>query len=199
VRGFYERHGHEPAWLSDDELHSEAERLVSALEASAAEGLHPEEYGATALRQRIEEFDEDSEARFALDVDLTRAFFAHASDLLHGRVPPQAMRAHWKTTRSADLPTVLDRALTETGVEEELSALRPAHKGYSSLRDALQRYREIHAAGRWPAVPGGERLEPGATDARRLAPLRQRLTREEFLPESNASGAPRLTVASARS
>jgi murein L,D-transpeptidase YcbB/YkuD len=68
----------------------------------------------------------------------------------------------------------LAQAQVSDTLSKLLVALPPPHTGYARLRDALKGLREIAAAGGWPAIPAGPKLQRGSRGPR-VALLRQRL------------------------
>jgi murein L,D-transpeptidase YcbB/YkuD len=78
---------------------------------------------------------------------------------------------------------VLQEALAENRIEEALNELRPPQYGYHRLRQVLNRYREIAAAGGWPIISPGPKLEKGSGDPR-VSILRDRLMKSGYLDDS---------------
>lgn len=67
----------------------------------------------------------------------------------------------------------------ETGrIAESLHNLFPSHPVYNSLRQALARYRALAAAGGWPLVPEGPKIQKGDQN-KRVGALRVRLMASE--------------------
>jgi len=191
---FYGRRGFAPAWVADTGLRPEADDLLAAVADAAGDGLLPEDYGLTALRQRIAQARSRSLPGVPgdlaeLDLQLTDAFLRLAADLHNGRVNPELIYSDCELDiPDLDASTVLESALAAGKVRQALADLAPAQAGYRSLKQALARYREIAARGGWPAVPAGPTLKPGEK-GERVAALRARLEASAELAMA-APGAP---------
>jgi len=180
---FYANNGHRLAWCDDSgKLLSSTETLLDALRRADEHGLDPEDYALSRLdflEARIDKdsLDDAAVARLAdFDLLMTAAFFRYASDLSTGRVHPDEIRNDWhKNSPELDPMTKLDQALKGDNLAELLEALPPPHVGYARLREALRGLREVEAAGGWPAIPDGPKLEPGSRGPR-VALVRQRLS-----------------------
>ena len=179
---FYDNNGHRLAWCDDSgDLMPSTRTLLDALRRAGEHGLDPEDYALgrlDLLQERIGRppLDDAAVARLAdFDLLMTAAFFRYASDLSTGRVHPDEIRNDWHTNLpELDPLTKLSQALETGKLAELLEALPPPHAGYARLREALEALREVEAAGGWPTIPDGPRLEPGARGAR-VALLRRRL------------------------
>ncbi len=134
--------------------------------------------------------DDAAVARLAdFDLLMTAAFFRYASDLSTGRVHPDEVRNDWHTNLpDLDPLTKLDRAFLGDNLSQLLETLPPPHAGYARLREAMRGLREIEAAGGWPVIPAGPKLEPGARGPR-IAILRKPLL-ERAAEGNSATGAP---------
>jgi murein L,D-transpeptidase YcbB/YkuD len=175
ARRFYQRHGYEPAWMAGRRPRREAADLMAAVEAARADGLDPAEYDLQALSGLRTEKSRNPFKRDALkpeevaetDLRLTYVFLALASDLLVGRVDPEEVDPHWfGQTRQADLAGILDGALDSGRIKETLADMAPRHAQYGALKQALQKHREIAAAGGWPTdVSASSARRTGTADA----------------------------------
>jgi murein L,D-transpeptidase YcbB/YkuD len=180
---FYAKNGERLAWCDDSGgILPSATTLLDALRRAAEHGLDPEDYALSRLdllRAQLGKapLDDAAVARVAdFDLLMTAAFFRYASDLSTGRVHPDEIRNDWHTSFPELEPlTKLDRALDGSELSELLDALPPPHRGYARLREALTQLHEVEAAGGWPAIPDGPKLERGSRGPR-VAVLRQRLS-----------------------
>ena len=160
VASFYERAELLPMWDAEN-----AAAMLRLLQASAAEGLVPDEYHL-ALLQELTEISPEEE------VLLTDASLTLADHLVRGRVHPESLIADWCIPpRRFDLPLLLQAALEGHYVEKMMSTLVPRHAAYVALRNALAEYRAMPD---WPSVTPGPALKPGMTGPR-VAELRRRL------------------------
>ncbi len=180
---FYAANGHRLAWCDDGgKLLGATKTLLDALRSSGEHGLIAEDYALDRLDHLAAQigkgpFDDAAVARLAdFDLLMTAAFLRYASDLSTGRVHPNEIRSDWHTNPpELDPLTKLDAALAGGALSALLEALPPPQPGYARLREALRELREVEAAGGWPAIPDGPRLEVGSVGPR-VAVLRQRLT-----------------------
>ncbi len=180
---FYANNGQRLAWCDDSgRILPSTTTLLDALRRAGEHGLDPEDYALSRLDLLGAQIgkpplDDAAVARLAdFDLLMTAAFFRYASDLSTGRVHPDEVRNDWHTNLpDLDPLTKLDRALLGDNLPQLLETLPPPHPGYARLREALGELRKVEAAGGWPAIPAGAKLEPGARGPRVLL-LRQRLS-----------------------
>ncbi|HEX7071693.1 MAG TPA: L,D-transpeptidase family protein, partial [Rhodothermales bacterium] len=173
----------------------DVDRAIDAFCDAATEGLWPASYATPELAEAIEQTRESKASGDAarsdqlahLDLLLTQAYMAYASDLLTGRVDPREVGAGWHAPlHRIDLASVLADS-TGNGARFDLHRLlADRHEAFGQLREALQRYRQIAAGGGWNTVPEGEALEPGDT-GERVTLLRRRLITSGDLSASDAS------------
>lgn len=174
---FYERRGFAAAWTGDSGLRPEADALLAAIADAAGDGLRPEDYHLSDLRQRIPQAaGRPSPAELAeLDLELTDSFLRLAADLAHGLVNPELIYSDCALdVPEVDLPGVLEKALSDGSVRQALADLAPAHPEYRALKQALAVLRAVAERGGWPAVPAGPALRPGDKNER-VAAVRARL------------------------
>ena len=197
VRDFYGARDHQPVWLTNP---TRARALIEAIPDAERHGLVPEDYGLVVLGQYLAAVQESAplpaEQRMALELGLTQAFFSLADDLATGRVTPKAVDASWHLhPDSPDLPAVLDQALRQDDIAGTLAALAPQQQDYARLMEALQRYRDIAAAGGWPQIPDGTMLAANQpNDPARVHLLRRRLAAEGYLPQPATSATLSITT-----
>ncbi|MGA9478487.1 MAG: L,D-transpeptidase family protein [Desulfobacterales bacterium] len=180
---FYARRGFQPAWAADATLHN-AVSLVAAIHAARRDGLQTEDYHLAKIelllealeRDRVLGLPPDPELLVDLDLLLTDAFLSLGSHLLGGRVNPETLHAEWVAFNpKTDLAGILEATLAAGQIEAALDRLRPPHAGYTDLKTALQRYRDIEARGGWPLLPENLSLKEG-DGGDHIALLRQRLS-----------------------
>jgi murein L,D-transpeptidase YcbB/YkuD len=178
TRTFYEARQFAPAWIKDAKPMDQMEDLIEALQQVHHDGLDPELYSATLLKTRREEatkgfltdpgFDPHEAGR--LDVWLTYLYLKHAADLANGISDLASADKRWRITPDTfDSLAHLTDAITNDRIGDALASLRPRHKEYGALRDALAAHRKIAAAGGWPQVPNDARLKPGQSHANAAA------------------------------
>ena len=181
---FYERRGFIPAWITETGPRPEADDLIAAVADAESDGLRPEDYRLSGLRQQMAQARtrppmqpmQNTLGDLAeLDLQLTDAFLRLGADLRYGRVNPELIYSDCDIDiPEVDIPAVLESALTARNLRAAIADLAPPHEGYRALKQALAQYREIAARGGWPAVLAGPTLKPGEK-SERVAALRARL------------------------
>ena len=165
---FYTRRDFAPAWTP-----ATAAAWLGWLATIDAEGLRPEDYFARALTgtHLLGRGEADR------DILLTASLLRAANDLRFGKVDPASADRGWRlrpTTEGWDATLVAEAAIESGEPGVFLATMLPRPQLYLDLQAALQRYRDIAAAGGWPAVPPGATLRVGNVDAR-IVTLRRRL------------------------
>ncbi len=153
---------------------SQRAALLSAIRAAADDGLEPGDYHLATLEQL------PPGETISVDDDLlaTDAYSQLIQHLALGKVDPMRLEPGWqlplaKSRREAAQAAVIG-ALQDGSIAATANHVRPQHYFYDRGRAALAQYRRIAAAGGWPTLPAGPRLEPGAIDPR-VPVLRRRL------------------------
>ncbi len=178
----YGARGFAPVWAAHPEM---AGALVTALADAPREGLDPESFELRALTSALASASVTPLERELL---LSDCFLAYARALAQGRVAPDAIDRDWALPRPEfDPATVLRRLAADGDVGASLRQLLPDAVDYARLRQALQRYRALAAAGGWPTIDAAQKIEPGQTGDLVQA-LRSRLVIEGDLPETLRDG-----------
>lgn len=185
---FYEERGFEPAWLVGSQ--TILDDLVAEIARAAEHGLDPSVYHYDALRSwqttaRVLTVEE----RVTVDLLATDAFLVLGSHLLHGRVNPETINPEWLANRrSAELHAVLSEAMETGDIRGSLERLAPQQPRYRAMVDARLHLLEVEAAGGWPTIPAGPKLEVGVEDER-VPLLRERLRAGRDLPPAHVASA----------
>ena len=167
---FYERRQFAPAWIEKASPRPQMDDLIGAISAADREGLDPELYSASLLRQRRAEASRgflskkgfDPKEAGELDVWLTYLYMEYASDLADGLSDLAHADPAWQIkTEKFDPLAELEMALQQNDVAESLNALTPKAPEYQSLRKALAEYRDRASRWGWPSVPASLKLKPG--------------------------------------
>jgi len=170
TRQFYTSRDFAPAWIKDAEPKAQMEAFIEAIGDARAEGLDPELYSYSLLRQKRHDASKgfltkkgfDPKEAGAMDVWLTYLYMKYSSDLANGLSDLAHADPTWKIRPDTFDPLAhLERALAENHVAQSLSELTPTHPVYQGLRKALAEYRDKVAHGGWPAVPASMKLKPG--------------------------------------
>lgn len=158
VAAYYAGADYAPLWADAQGLTPRGDSLLQRLCDASFEGLRPEDYDFTRLdaaQARLDGGARDSasaQALAQLDVALSEAFVAYATDLIGGRVPLDTLGGVWRMRRdSVDAAPVL-AAVGERGLAGAVQMLYDTHEGYAALRSALSDHRRIFTRGGWGTV-----------------------------------------------
>ena len=166
----YDQRRDAPIW-SGREPHRRTTQFIDALQRIGDAGLDPRDYDTEDLTRLLAQATSrgplariNRERTLArLDVRATWAYLRVAPHLRDGHVPAQVLDPDWSpASRSRDWLALLKHPM-ERDPARTLETLEPRHAGYRRLREALDRYRAIAAAGGWPQLPPGPPLALGAT------------------------------------
>lgn len=177
---FYQKRSYEAVWIDDNGKPRQTDELIEAVKASYYEGLNPEDYGLTqmeAVLARVKSAggNADTADLAELDVLFSNSFLTYANDIYYGQVTPEQIDMELIFgERRIDLGDLMAKAASEGNVKEALNGLFPKYPVYAKLRTALERYRQLEAAGGWRPIPPGPKLQKGARGPRVTA-LKQRL------------------------
>jgi murein L,D-transpeptidase YcbB/YkuD len=192
---FYSSRDYWPAWSSDNGLKWEAIVLIRAIIEAELEGLSPEDYHLSSIKQLLTAIGDDHATdrvsdpqKFAdFDLLLTDAFLVYGSHLSKGRVNPQKIQSEWFIKRrKVNLLKILRYALETSQIEESLDILRPQSDVYDAMKHQLKLYKDILRSGGWPIIPKGSLLQKGSRGDR-VVDLRTRLTLSNDLDKSNSA------------
>ncbi len=154
--------------------------LMALVQESYDDGLSPVDYHLTALARAWPVVQTNPTRDNVADFDIlaTDAYMLLLFHTYFGKTDPVSLEPTWNfSTRSITgqqaVEFVVD-AIRGNRLRVAIEAVRPAHWMYQRGREVLRAYREIAARGGWPALPPGETLKPGMTDAR-IPALRRRL------------------------
>lgn len=192
---FYGDRDYKLAWFRDNDLIPEAQKFLTTIDNSKKEGLEPKKYKIVDLEGMIKKYndmDGSDSARLDLqeqiDVGLTATYFNYASDFYRGRVnPTQVGSIDWDVKRNKiKLHKALQTILRERESTYPYYEFEALHKGYTDLRDVLQKYRALRDKGGWPKIELGKRkvLQKGDTAAA-VVQLRKRLNPGQPLNEKD--------------
>jgi murein L,D-transpeptidase YcbB/YkuD len=189
LAGFYEERQMRPLWITERAASGRARTLARILQAADRDGLNPDDYGATAIRQLLDATQPDALAE--LELRLSLGLIQFASDLASGRLEPSGVDPElFVYPQDVDHAEVIRAAAAANDLEAFVAGFRPAQDEYRRLQAALAAFRARAASGDgWGAVPEGPTLEPGMR-APRVAALRARLLASNDAEEARlAAGA----------
>src|SRR5262249_34604172 len=142
----YGNAGYQPIWTDDGGLGPRGAALIDGLQAAKAAGMDMIDPQLAALASLSEAKSPDDIAK--LEVLLSGSLVAAIDGT--GDLEAPAMLA---AARQGDVRTFLGDHL-------------PSNLFYWRLRHALPLYQRYAAAGNWPTIPGGPKLEKGMVDPR---------------------------------
>jgi L,D-transpeptidase YcbB len=170
---FYALRQYMPAWLTSRGLRQDIPELLETIQASAYDGLQPNDYHLTAIHEimglsdTLEENALPLNVAARLDLLLTDAFLLLGSHLTAGRVNPESIDPEWfATRRQGDMPKLLERALATGAIRDTLLKQLPHYAGYHRLKATYRRFLAMADQAPWPQVPGGRTLKVGIRDSR---------------------------------
>ena len=179
---FYQKRSYEAVWIDENGNPRQADELVEAIKASYYEGLNPEDYGLTQMEAVLAKVKSaNGKADIAdlaeLDVQFSNSFLTYANDLYYGQVTPEQIDLELIFgERRIDLGDLMAKAVSEGSVTESLNGLLPKYPVYGQLKTALERYRQLEAAGGWQPIPAG----PGSRPSSRGSPSPASSTRPTY-------------------
>jgi L,D-transpeptidase YcbB len=171
LQAYYAQTDYAPLWVGVDGLTQRGTELMTAL-------TKARDAGASALRPLMAAADE---RRAATDL-LSRA---ELELLLSGALLDAAVDTA-DPTESAPPAELLTAAIAVSDMPDFLRQRLPPDEAFWRLRDAVAAYRDIAAAGGWPTVAAGPKLETGIRDARIVA-VRARLAASGELDDADSA------------
>ena len=133
---FYEERQMRPLWISEQAATGRAHALAAILQAADQDGLSPDDYGATAIRQLLDETSADALAELELRLSLGLVQFA--SDLASGRLEPSEVDPElFVYPQDVDHAGVIRAAADASDLEAFVATFRPAQDEYRRLKAAL--------------------------------------------------------------
>jgi murein L,D-transpeptidase YcbB/YkuD len=161
LRRFYARHNFEPVWTTRQ---AQADSLVNAVLRAGDQGLDPELFHASLLRQTATLPPLDRELL------MSDAFLSYADALARGAVPVERRGDdETLTPEPIDVAAALDAAVGSPDPAAVIEALAPTTPTYRALRQLLQTYRSGNPAG-------------GKAAMNRLREIEVNLERQRWLP-----------------
>lgn len=189
VDAFYRLRNYRPVWHDPVLL----DQLLDALADLHFDGLDPDEYSLSRLKQKRDQLTDLTSITARADLDLlaTRSCMLALIHLYRGRLDPNQLDPQWNFPTHAMNPQAGVQALNEAVEKRQLAEVfdraRPQQPGYLHLRDGLLRLYAIEDKGGWGQIADGPTLKPGMRDAR-VPVLRQRLVLAGVLARDRAEG-----------
>jgi len=176
---FYGKRNYAPAWAGTNGSFPLAETMLEIIEEVHNEGLVPEYYHVRPIEMLVTELRREgvltSDGMAELDLLLTDSFLLLGCHFSAGCIDPVTIDSSWLATRSdLAVDVILDDALKENNIRDNLRDLLPLHSAYTRLRQRLLQLKKIVLSGGWPVVSHDGVLKKGAHD-RDIATLKKRL------------------------
>lgn len=173
----YEARNFLPAWNDQRQVGE----LVTAIKATAADGLDPSDYHLEQVEFAYQELlagrQVSPEERAVRDLILTASLARLGYHQLFGKVNPYTFDPNWNFRRELNdiEPAIaIQNAIDSPSLTDFLGNFFQRGWFYRKLQAALMDYRQLAANGGWPVIPDGPTLKPGGSDDR-LAVLARRL------------------------
>lgn len=174
---FYGERHFEPIWLDQAAdgsvaFSAPAQKILKLFADAAREGLRPTDYLTPALD--VANAQSDPAGMAALETAFSKATMAYATHIYTGRIKPQSVDVQLdiqpKRLDEAALLVELAKSADPVAV---LAKLEPTHPEFLALKAALAKF-EDGTVDRPAAIPDGQLLKPGVSDAR-MPLIRERL------------------------
>ncbi len=178
ISSFYEKRNYNTLWVMRNGLTPEAQKLILNLEEADSEGLIPEDYHLNQIKELqalLQKKPLNNEIIAELELLLTDALLLFSSHLISGRVKPAFVDPDWFFLNHENNNSLILEAASSNQIDSFFKMIRPSHKFYYRLMDALKLYISIRKQGGWSVVPSGPALRMGDKDER-VEWIRKRLS-----------------------
>lgn len=172
----YAERGFAFAWVKPRQVTD----FIALAEQSSDAGLRPADFHLPEITRLLPGADPGAlqgEERVQAEILLSDGLLRLIHHVRYGKVDPRAIDKNWNHDdgpKGAALVADLRRALAAPHLMGAVTALRQEPGFYTRLKEGLAHYRTLAAAGGWPSIPAGPKLEPGAHDDR-VPLIRERL------------------------
>ena len=181
MAAFYAGRSYAPVWTGPADA-ARRQVLLDALDQADRHGLPVSRYDAGGLRRGFSAVVTEGD-RGRLEVAMTRAYVAYASDLSSGVLVPKSVDGGILRDVSRPDPAMLLARVEAADLASFLNALAPDAPQYTRLMKEKLALEARIAAGGFGGVIGADALAPGATgDA--VVRLRNRLIALDYLTRS---------------
>jgi murein L,D-transpeptidase YcbB/YkuD len=170
---FYRRRDLQAIWINPQGLNNRGRELLALLSEAAADGLNPNDYALTELRQLSTTVNIANIA--ALEHRLSLSLMQFVSDLGQGRTAPHVADPDlYPYRQEVDKSQAIEKAAGAVDLKSFIDGYRPQTVRYTRAKAALKKYRALATNGGWEPLPAGETLKSGMNDPR-VPALRARL------------------------
>ena len=190
----YEQRNYLPAWNDQRQIGE----LVTAIKATAADGLDPSDYHLEQVEFGYGELfagrQVSPEEKAVQDLIFTDSLARLGYHQLFGKVNPYTFDPNWNFRRELndlDPASAIQSAIDSPSLIDYLGNFFPRGWFYRKLQAGLADYRQIAENGGWPVIPDGPTLKPGAGDARLPVLARRLIVSGDLAPRT---GVDKLTI-----
>jgi L,D-transpeptidase YcbB len=176
IRDFYKRRDYRPLWLDGNgRLRSEAGQLAVLIASSHVDGLNPEDFGLSQIRNAINGAQMgDARAAARAEMLLSRALVGYVRDLHRPSRAGMIYVDRELAPSQPDARAVLEKAASAHSLSSHLADIPNLNPVYAELRESFANY-----MARWGDLPdvrisAGPVLRTGSS-GERVARLRERL------------------------
>lgn len=187
VAALYDSLSCSPLWYSETSLLDHCYGLLEEIEASKWDGLDPEDYNYSSLKERVQDLDKVSLRLFlvpaeelaTMDILLTDAALKLGKDLRVGTTNPVELGLMWQIPLDSifiveEFLESMDYLSADASAVDFIPAMRPDYPQYLALRDAYQRLEKEPKDSLDLNLPDDILIRPGDTGIAVLA-IRQKL------------------------
>lgn len=195
LQEIYTARSFRPAWIDGRGPLPPVEALLNAIRQARQEGLKPEEYHLAAMTALVSAWGAGREDNLSfpiakqidLELLLTDALVAYGFHLINGRVDSERLYPDWFSyQKDVYLLDVIETAMNTGNVEAAFRRLTPQEPLYRGLKQVLELYTNIAAAGGWPELPQSRPSKTKAEHRSYLLLLQQRLMLTGDLPSAES-------------
>ncbi|MBS0565165.1 MAG: L,D-transpeptidase family protein [Proteobacteria bacterium] len=181
LSGFYRAHGYATLWTGPADA-ARRGALFAALDRAGDHGLPVSRYDAAGLKARFAHVATEGQ-RARLEVAVSRAFLAYASDVQTGfLVPADIDPGIVRAVPRRDQRATLD-AFAAADPAQFIAGLPPQAPEYAELQRARLALIDAAARGGWGPKIAAKKLKPG-DEGEAVVALRDRLVAEGYMPSS---------------
>lgn len=167
LRQVYMPVGFERLWRRQ----AQVEAVLEVLSAAGAHALNPDDYHVSTIRA----LDGEPQQALARDLLLTEGLMRYIADVRGGVVNPRNLKGErFSPLQVVDPVKLVQEAAKADDLKAFLAALPPRSPVYAGLVRLLAKLQQDEAAGGWPVLADGPKIEPGE-NSRRIVTLRRRL------------------------
>ncbi|MFW5987807.1 MAG: L,D-transpeptidase family protein [bacterium] len=188
LHDFYNSRNHKPIWFGENKMKIDVDQLLKEIEASYHEGLNPEDYHLSFIKDALEDEDifnnENRDLRAVTDIILTDAYLKLAAHYLSGKIDPDSIKKDYNLNHdNLDSEKLLSDLISEDNLRQQLREQLPKSDNYQHLKDKLYYYRDSGKIISWPKISEGEILAEKASGAR-VGQLIKNLVARNYLSEN---------------